>query len=245
MNRSATVMVTVDVEDWFHSENLRRVLPPAQWSSLQLRVRANTERLLQLFNEFGIKATFFILGWVAERLPDLVRRIDAEGHEVASHGYGHERIPHLSREAFLEDVRKAKGILEDQVGKPVLGYRAPCFSITDEAADVLLEAGYAYDSSLFRVSLHDRYGSLSLSGEPPSREAVIRLANGLYEFPVSILELGSLRLPWAGGGISGCCRIPFSSGVSGESLRGSIVSCSISIRGRSTPNCRGLMPEGS
>jgi polysaccharide deacetylase family protein (PEP-CTERM system associated) len=144
-----------------------------------------------------VQATFFVLGWVADRCPAVVRRIGAAGHEVASHGYGHELLPSLGPDAFREDVRRSKNLLENIVSAPVHGYRAPSFSITDWAIPVLLEEGFVYDSSVFATVAHDRYGRLA--GVRPD-QPVVELAPGFFEIGVSCLTVGSVGLPWGGGG---------------------------------------------
>jgi polysaccharide deacetylase family protein (PEP-CTERM system associated) len=138
-----------------------------------------------------------VLGWVAERCPALVRRIAAAGHEIASHGYGHELLPTLTPAAFREDVRRSKALLEDLTGAAVVGYRAPSFSITAWAIPVLQDAGFRYDSSVFATVAHGRYGRLPGVG---ARDAVVEVADGFYEVGVSCLAVGSLGLPWGGGG---------------------------------------------
>jgi len=185
------------VEDWFQVENLKPAIPREQWDSLELRVEDNTRRILALLRERDVKATFFVLGWVAERCPGLVQDIDREGHEVASHGYGHHLVYELTRDAFREDVLRSKRILEELVLKAVVGYRAPSFSITPEtpwALDVLKEAGFLYDSSIFPVSLHDRYGFAGASPLP------FTWPNGLVEIPLAVYTIGKFSLPAAGGG---------------------------------------------
>ncbi len=189
--------LSFDVEDWFQVENLRAAVSRQQWETLPRRVEANTNRILALLREHGTKATFFFLGWVAERCPQLVRDIDRDGHEVASHGYGHELVYRMTADSFRADLRRAKAFLEDLVGKPVLGYRAPSFSIVREsiwAIDVLKEEGFEYDSSVFPVSLHDRYGFTERGPHP------FRWPNGLLEIPLAVYNLRGLGLPVAGGG---------------------------------------------
>lgn len=166
---------------------------------MESRVVGNTNRLLAIFDEFNVRSTFFVLAWVGERYPDLVRAIAARGHEVASHGYAHRLIYDQTPAAFREDVRRAKGILEDICGKPVVGYRAPSYSITPRslwALDMLLEEGYEYDSSIFPIR-HDRYG-IPISGRRPYR--IDRDLRHLIEVPGSTTRLGPLNLPVAGGG---------------------------------------------
>ena len=160
--------MSIDVEDWFQVENLKSAIGRDSWDSQVLRVEQNTDRMLELLDANHAKSTFFVLGWIAERCPHLVRRIAEAGHEVASHGYGHELIYNLTPAAFREDVLRANGLLEDITGTKVRGYRAPSFSITDWAVDILLDVGVEYDSSAFRTIAHDRYGKLSgmSAGQP-------------------------------------------------------------------------------
>lgn len=189
--------LSFDVEDWFQVENLRSAIAREQWEKLPLRVEASTRRILALLRTSETKATFFFLGWVAERCPQLVKDIDREGHEVASHGYGHELVYRMTPESFRADIRRSKQQLEDLLGKPVLGYRAPSFSIVREsmwAIDVLKEEGFVYDSSVFPVSLHDRYGFAERGTLP------FRWPNGLLEIPLAVYKLRNLGLPVAGGG---------------------------------------------
>jgi polysaccharide deacetylase family protein (PEP-CTERM system associated) len=152
--------MTVDVEDYFQVSAFERVVARDRWPEYESRVAANTDRLLGIFAEFGVRATFFVLGWAAERDGSIVRRIGDAGHEVASHGYGHRLVYDQTPETFREDVRRARRVLQDLSGQPVNGYRAPSFSITERslwALDVLVEEGYTYDTSIFPIR-HDRYG---------------------------------------------------------------------------------------
>jgi polysaccharide deacetylase family protein (PEP-CTERM system associated) len=191
--------MSVDVEEYFHASALTKVAPSSQWDALPSRVDPATRRLLDLFASRQVQATFFILGWVAERHPALVRAIAAAGHEIASHGYGHEIVYSLSEAAFREDVRRSRQILEDLTGQPVVGYRAPSFSITRQslwALDVLLEEGYRYDASIFPVR-HDRYGI----PDAPRHAYTIALESGsLVEVPPSTVRLAGQNLAVAGGG---------------------------------------------
>src|SRR5258708_27699945 len=161
--------MSIDVEDYYHVSVFDGIVPRAQWAGMESRVCRNTDRLLDIFAEYGVRSTFFVLGCVGERHPDLVRRIAEAGHEVASHGYAHRLIYDQTTAAFREDVRKAKGLLEEVSGRKVVGYRAPSYSITPRtlwALDVLLEEGYQYDSSIFPIR-HDRYG-IPVSERKPS-----------------------------------------------------------------------------
>jgi polysaccharide deacetylase family protein (PEP-CTERM system associated) len=191
--------MTIDVEDYFHVSVFDGTLPRQRWDSLESRVCASTDRLLALFAESSVRSTFFVLGWVAERFPDLVRRIAAAGHEIASHGYAHRLIYDQTPGAFREDVRRAKQLLENASGAAVNGYRAPSYSVTPRslwALDVLIEEGYRYDSSIFPIR-HDRYG-IPLSARAPY--IIRRAAGALLEVPASTTRFGPLNLPVAGGG---------------------------------------------
>jgi polysaccharide deacetylase family protein (PEP-CTERM system associated) len=190
--------MTVDVEDYFHVSVFDGLVPRHTWNSLESRVCANTERLLQIFDESNTRATFFVLGWVAERFPSLIRRIAAEGHEIASHGYAHRLVYDLTRSEFREDVRRSKAVLESAVSVPVLGYRAPSYSVTPKslwALDVLIEEGFRYDASIFPIH-HDRYG-IPVS---PRHPYVLKRARPLLEAPASTVRWGPVNLPIGGGG---------------------------------------------
>jgi polysaccharide deacetylase family protein (PEP-CTERM system associated) len=194
-----TNAMTVDVEDYFHVSVFEGVVPRAQWTSMESRVQANTERLLDLFDEHAVKGTFFVLGWVAERYPALVRAIVHRGHELASHGYGHRLIYNQTPDDFRDDVRRAKALLEDAGGVEVHGYRAPSFSVTTRsmwALDVLLEERYSYDASIFPIR-HDRYG---IPGAPRWPHHVSRAGGRIYEVPGTTVRMGGTNLPVAGGG---------------------------------------------
>ena len=188
--------MSIDVEDWFQVENLRRAIPRESWESRTLRVERNMDRMLELMAETGVSCTCFVLGWIAERRPSLVARIADEGHEIASHGYGHDLIGTLSPDAFRADVERSKKILEDVSGVEVTGYRAPSFSITDWSIPILQEVGYTYDSSSFPTIAHDRYGTLT--GVGPDA-AVVELRPGFHEICVSTLNVGARGVPWGGG----------------------------------------------
>ena len=189
--------MSIDVEDWFQVENLKGAIAPASWPLRELRVERSTERLLELMDVRGVRSTFFVLGWLAQRFPDLVRRIAAAGHEVATHGYGHELVYDLSPQAFREDVRRSIGLLEDATGSKIRGYRAPSFSITDWAPAILQELGLEYDSSLLPSIVHGRYGRLSNCATSAS---IFEIRPGFHEIRLSTLRIGRHHLPWAGGG---------------------------------------------
>ena len=191
---------TIDVEDYFHVAALSPAIPPGSWEARELRVEANTERLLGLLAERGVRGTFFVLGWVAERAPQLVRRIAQAGHEVACHGYSHRLIYQQSPGEFRDETRRAKALLEDALGEAVLGYRAASFSVTRAslwALDELIDQGFLYDSSIFPIR-HDLYG---LPGANPAPHRV-RAPSGrtLAEFPMSAARFFGLQVPVSGGG---------------------------------------------
>ena len=192
--------LTIDVEDYFQVAALAEAVDREDWSSMEYRVEKNTDQLLELLDRKDLRATFFTLGWVAERSPELVRRIQKAGHEVASHGYIHQLVYSQTPEVFREETRKSKSILEDITGQPITGYRAASYSITAQsrwALDILCEEGFEWDSSIFPVH-HDRYGMPGTPHEPYRLKA----PNGgeLLEFPLSTCPIGSYRLPIAGGG---------------------------------------------
>ena len=191
--------MSIDVEDYFHVSVFDGIVPRSQWDTMESRVVRNTERLLDIFDEFEVHSTFFVLAWVGERHPELVKTIAARGHEVASHGYAHRLVYDQTRAAFRDDVRRAKAILEDASGRRVIGYRAPSYSITPRslwALDILIEEGYAYDSSIFPIR-HDRYG-IPVSDRRPYR--IDRAGRSIIEVPASTARLGPLNFPVAGGG---------------------------------------------
>jgi polysaccharide deacetylase family protein (PEP-CTERM system associated) len=188
--------LTIDVEDYFQVSALAPHFPRASWDQVPCRIEANVDRVLALLHEHGAKATFFTLGWIAERYPKLVRLIVMEGHELASHGYAHERASVQTPEAFGADVALAKAVLEDIAGVAVKGYRAPSFSIGKSnpwAHDELLEAGYTYSSSVYPIA-HDHYGM------PDAPRFAWRLPNGLIEIPVSTVRRFGRNWPAGGGG---------------------------------------------
>ncbi len=190
---------TVDVEEHFHVSAFEPVLSRDQWDRQPSRVVPSTETLLDALAEAGVEGTFFVLGWVAERQPDLVRRIAAAGHEIASHSFWHQRVNTIDADGFRDEVRRSKAILEDLAGAPVEGFRAPSFSITpgtEWAFDVLLEEGYTWDSSIFPV----RRPGYGYPGAPRWPYWIRRPAGSLLELPLTTLSLGPARIPAAGGG---------------------------------------------
>jgi polysaccharide deacetylase family protein (PEP-CTERM system associated) len=200
---------SVDVEDYFQVVAFENAIPRDTWDRLEPRVESNTRRLLDLCARHEVKGTFFVLGWVAERWPQLVRDIRAEGHELGTHGQDHRRVTTLSPREFREDVRRSKRTIEDAAGVEVIGYRAPNYSIVREtmwAMDVLSEEGFRYDSSIFPIH-HDRYGIPDF----PRFPRPVRGHNGtaLHEFPISTLRLAGMNLPFVGGGYLRHFPLPF------------------------------------
>jgi polysaccharide deacetylase family protein (PEP-CTERM system associated) len=191
-----TNALTIDVEDYFQVSAFAPYIARTDWDSRECRVERNVDRLLAMLDAHRTQATFFTLGWIAERYPQVVRRIAAQGHEIASHGYGHQRASDLSEAAFLADITSAKEILEDLCGATVKGYRAPSFSIGAAnlwAFDCLARAGYRYSSSIYPIR-HDHYGM------PDAPRFAYRAREDLLELPITTLRLFNRNLPSSGGG---------------------------------------------
>ena len=190
--------MTVDVEDYFQVSAFEPYISREQWDSLPHRVESNTNRVLDLFGAYGIKATFFVLGWIAERYPYLIRRIANEGHEIASHGYSHIRVTQQTPSEFFDDVRRTKILLEDLVSVSVRGYRAASYSIGSRNLWALTElerAGYSYSSSIYPIR-HDLYGM----PEAPRFAFYPESAKNLLEVPITTIEFMDQKLPCGGGG---------------------------------------------
>jgi len=192
--------LSIDVEDYFQVAALAPWASYDKWDDFPLRVEQNTRKILKLLNQRGIRATFFVLGWVAERCPDIVREIVQQGHELGSHGYSHQLVYNQTPEVFRQETETSKKLLEDISGVAVQGYRAASYSITRQslwALDIIAEAGFDYDSSIFPVK-HDRYGI------PDAHQLPHRLTtpagHSLTEFPITALQLPGYKLPIAGGG---------------------------------------------
>ena len=188
--------MTVDVEDWFQVENFSDVIQRDHWPKYKLRISDNIRKILELFSKTDVHGTFFVLGWIAERLPKMIEEIAKCGHEIGSHGWSHRTIWNMTRSQFSDDVINTRLLLQDITKQSILGYRAPSFSITQRtlwAMKVLSEAGYMYDSSIFPIH-HDLYGI------PNARLSVHKTPEGLWEIPLSVLEVGRFRIPVAGGG---------------------------------------------
>jgi polysaccharide deacetylase family protein (PEP-CTERM system associated) len=195
-NRPTNAM-SVDVEDYFHVAAFKNLIGRSDWSKFEYRAVANVERILQLFDDHSVKATFFVLGWVAEKSPDLIRLIAENQHELASHGMYHEQVFELSPDYFRDDVTRSKKILEDLSGAPVRGYRAPSYSINHNnlwALDVLDEAGYEYSSSIYPIA-HDLYGMPSAP-----RFAFKFHGRDIVELPITSFHRFGRNWPCGGGG---------------------------------------------
>lgn len=198
-NNKISNALTVDVEDYFQVENFTRVISFSDWDKYESRVVKNTEKVLKILDDSGTKATFFVLGWVAEHFPELVKKIHQAGHEIASHGYAHKLIFTQTPEKFRTDLRRAKNILEDIIQKSILGYRAPTYSITHRslwALDILAEEGFKYDSSIFPIH-HDK------GGIPDAKQYPYHVQNsngGIWEFPLSTVRILGQNVPFSGGG---------------------------------------------
>ena len=189
--------LTIDVEDYFQVAAFEDIINPSAWDSMEQRVERNTSRILDILGRYDIKATFFVVGWTAERFPELVRKIKAAGHDIGCHSYLHRKIYDLTPDEFRQDTQRAKEILEDIIGEKIIGYRAPSYSITRKslwALDVLEELGFKYDSSIFPI-LHDNYGI------PDTPRFEYRLPDhDMMEYPISTTLFLGRKIPIAGGG---------------------------------------------
>lgn len=210
------ILLTIDVEDWFQVENFKSWIPFSSWDKFDLRVEKNVHRLLDLFDSIKlenptnsinstnpinqeIRCTFFILGWIAERLPHLVREIHQRGHEVASHGFNHQMNTGQTYEELKKELLKSKKLLEDMISSPVYGYRAPSFSISNGILKIIEDCGYRYDSSYNSFEFNSRYGKVSLDCNNTSSVAC-RLSQDFSELPISNLKISQTVIPWGGGG---------------------------------------------
>jgi len=209
-----TILLTFDVEDWFQVENFKQYIPFSTWQNCELRVEKNVHRILDLLDSINLndptnssnpsnpsnpKATFFVLGWLAERLPHLVREIQTRGHEIASHSYGHELCREQSAKNLKIDLVKSKKLLEDITGNPVYGYRAPSFSISGHVLELIRDTGYLYDSSFNSFGLNKRYGQIDLNGNG-GKGILHEISESFYEIPISNIGIWGKVLPWGGGG---------------------------------------------
>ncbi|MEW8585653.1 MAG: XrtA system polysaccharide deacetylase [Candidatus Thiodiazotropha sp.] len=192
--------ITVDVEDYYQVSAFAKNIEKNNWSDYESRVERNTHKLLEIFDQYNTKGTFFVLGWIAERFPNLINDIQQSGHEIASHGYSHDLVYNQTVDKFREETGRTKEILENIINKPIYGYRAASYSIVEKsiwALDVLTELGFTYDSSIFPI-VHDRYGIPGAKTEPHVYKT--ESGNSIIEFPISTVGLGNTRLPISGGG---------------------------------------------
>jgi polysaccharide deacetylase family protein (PEP-CTERM system associated) len=190
-------VMSIDVEDWFCVYNLSTHIRFDEWPRMDSRVERTTLRLLEMFSRHQVAGTFFVLGWVAERFPDLVREIERRGHEVATHGYAHRLLTQMTAEEFRADLLRSLEVIGRAASQPVRGHRAPSFSVTQRtpwAAGIMREAGLAYDSSVFPLGFHPDYGIGDAPLEP------YWLADGLREVPMSCAQVNGWRVPCSGGG---------------------------------------------
>lgn len=192
-----TNYLTIDVEDYYHVSAFERVVGHKNWDSYESRIETNTKVILDMLDSYEVKATFFVLGWIAQRFPNLVKDIHGRGHEIGCHSFYHRLIYNLSPDEFMKDAKKAKDVLEQITGRPVSGYRAPSYSIIKEtlwALDILEELGFKYDSSIFPI-FHDRYG---IFNSPRFRYKLPN--NNLMEYPITTSVFLGLKIPVSGGG---------------------------------------------
>lgn len=192
--------LTVDVEDYFHVQAFADVIRPKDWPRYPIRVESNTHRLLEILESYKVRATFFVLGWVAQHCPTLIREVSKAGHEVGSHGYGHQMIGRGNQKDFREDVRRSKSMIEDKIGLEVKSYRAPSYSITSStlwALEILKEEGIQFDSSIFPI-VHDQYGIPNSPRFPHYK--FLEGGKRIAEFPPSTLRAYGMNFPVAGGG---------------------------------------------
>lgn len=201
LEEKKTILLTFDVEDWFQVENFKEYISFDSWDSRDLRVEKNTHTILDLLDSFDFKpkATFFVLGWIAQRLPDLVNEINARGHEVANHGNHHHLCTQQSSKEMIEDLKTGKAILEDITGQQVYGYRAPSFAVNNDILKIIKETGHVYDSSFNSFAMHGRYGTIDLP-ENTAKSAACRISDDFFELPVSNLSIRQKVFPLGGGG---------------------------------------------
>ncbi|MBP7088513.1 MAG: DUF3473 domain-containing protein [Candidatus Omnitrophica bacterium] len=199
MQKTKINILSFDIEDYFQVDNFRKTISFSQWSNFEVRVEKNTKRILNILEEYDTRATFFVLGWIAEKFPNLIKEIHQLGHEIASHGFDHQLVTSKDARTFREDIRKSKRLLEDIIQEPVYGYRAPTFSITKDsewAFDILMEEGFKYDSSVFPF----RYDK---TGLPENKRYIHKIYNQqhyLWELPISNVKILGKNFPFSGGG---------------------------------------------
>ena len=195
------MLLTFDVEDWFQVENFKDYIPFSSWNDHELRVEKNIHLILDLLDSFSFqpKATFFVLGWIAKKLPDMVKEIHKRGHEVASHGNLHHLCTTLSFKEVEQDIKDGKALLEDIINHEVFGYRAPSFAINNDILKIIKDTGHVYDSSYNSFSMHKRYGTIDLSGYT-KKGAAFKIADDFFELPISNLTISQKTFPLGGGG---------------------------------------------
>jgi len=202
-------ILSVDVEEWFHPEALQHLYPENSWDSQEKRVEKNVNLLLELFAEKGVTATFFIIGWIAKKYPQIVKKFVSAGHETASHSDKHTMVTKLTPEFFRKDLSDSQKILQDISSQDIIGYRAPTFSVVKEtfwAWEIMLELGFQYDSSVYPIH-HDRYGDPDAPRKPFI--AYKKDDKALIEFPMSTLQVLSKNIPFGGGGYLRIFPLPF------------------------------------
>jgi polysaccharide deacetylase family protein (PEP-CTERM system associated) len=190
-------LLTIDVEDWFQVENFSGYIIRSDWDNMELRINKNIDLILELLNRCNTKATFFVLGWIAERLPELIKKISNEGHEIACHGFNHSLTYKLKNEYLENDILTSKKLLESITGTEIVGYRAPSFTISESLLEVLAKLNFHYDSSLFYSHINKNYGRMEDIKTPPKN--MFRIRTNLYEFPMSSYTLIGFNIPWSGG----------------------------------------------
>jgi len=205
-----TILFTIDVEDWFQVENFKHYIPYAAWPGCELRVERNVHRILDLLDSKSFpsegdrggearKATFFVLGWIAERVPGLVREIEKRGHEVASHGYHHELCSRQAEKDLKADLDQSKQLLEDILGEPIIGYRAPNFSVDNRILEMIESCGYQYDASYNSFEMNSRYGKVDLKDRKKNGISY-QLSGTFRELPLSNVKIKNRIFPFGGGG---------------------------------------------
>lgn len=190
-------IITFDIEEWFQVENLRSSIDSLTWDTQKSSVEKNIDKILSICNQYDIKATFFVLGWIAERYPQTIKRIQESGHEIATHGHDHHLNDLLDINQVTKDVKKSKDILENITAQKVIGYRAPSFSINDDVINVLSDLDFKYDSSYNPFQIHGRYGKIT--NDHLNDSSIVQLTNGLYEVPVSTVKVAGINIPIGGG----------------------------------------------
>lgn len=210
LEEKRSILLTFDVEDWFQVENFKEYIKFSTWNSFELRVEKNTLKILDLLDSFSFqpKATFFILGWIAKKLPKLVREIHERGHEIASHGVDHHLCQNLAGPDLAKDLADSKSFLEQIIDSPIHGFRAPSFAINDQILTHVQDAGYTYDSSYNSFSGHGRYGTIDLS-RAKKKEGCYAISDTFFELPISNLSVHNRVIPLGGGGYFRLLPFPF------------------------------------